>query len=239
VNTRHDWEQSKGKIRAIPAKNQARLKDGASRQWHESTRSREDIMLKQTFLCTALTAAAMLGLASAQADQRPTTDYTLVFTEAELRPGAVNPAVLAEITAWLAENFDLPATDQPRVELVPPARIAAFRSRGFAQPQSAVSDEQAMLEAGREITAVYDDAGRTIYLPEGWSGTTPAELSVLVHEMVHHLQNRAQLKYECPQAREKLAYAAQERWLSRYDRSLASEFEIDPFTLLVRTRCMG
>jgi len=197
-------------------------------------------MLKQTFLCTALITAAMSGMASAQqADQRQTTDYTLVFTEAKLQPGAVNPAVLAEITAWLAKNFDLPVTDQPRVELVPPARIAAFRSRGFAQPQSAISDEQAILEAGREITAIYDDAGRTIYLPEGWSGTTPAELSVLVHEMVHHLQNRAQLKYECPQAREKLAYAAQERWLSRYDRSLASEFEIDPFTLLVRTRCMG
>jgi len=195
-------------------------------------------MLKQTLLCTALITAGMTGTVSAQqSSHRPPIDYTLVFTEADGGPGAVNPAVLATIIKWLAGNFDLPTADQARVEFVPPARIAAFRYRGFAQPQAPKGDEQAMHEAGRE--AVYDDATRTIYLPEGWRGATPAEVSVLVHEMVHHLQNGARLKYECPQEREKLAYAAQERWLGQYDRSLASEFEIDPFTLLVRTRCMG
>jgi hypothetical protein len=33
------------------------------------------------------------------------------------------------------------------------------------------------------------------------SHKTPAELSVLVHEMVHHLQNVEQLKFACPLAR--------------------------------------
>jgi len=197
-------------------------------------------MLKQMLLCAALITTVPIAILSAQQpDPGPTIDYMPVFTEAESPNGAVDPAVLTGITSWLAENFDLPAVNQPRVELVPPARVAALRYRGFAQPQTRAGDEQAMLDAGREIAAVYDDATRTIYLPEGWSGTTPAELSVLVHEMVHHLQNAAQLKYECPQAREKLAYAAQERWLGRHDRSLASEFEIDPFTLLVRTGCLG
>jgi hypothetical protein len=163
----------------------------------------------------------------------------VAFTEAQPWPGAVDPAVLATIIAWLAENFGLPATDQPRVELVPPAWIATFRYRGLAQPQIAAGDNLAMHDAGRDIVAVYDDATRTIYLPKGWSGTTPAELSVLVHELVHHLQKGAQLKYECPQEREKIAYAAQERWLDMYNRSLLSEFEIDSLTLLVRTRCMG
>jgi hypothetical protein len=194
-------------------------------------------MLKQALLCTALITAGMTGTAGAQqSDQRPQIDYTPA--EAASRQGIVDPAVLATIIAWLAENFDLPATDQPRIELVPPAQIAALRYRG-AHPQAAAADDLAMLDPGREIVAVYDDATRTIYLPEGWSGTTPAELSVLVHEMVHHLQGRASLKYECPQERERPAYAAQERWLGLYDRSLASEFELDPFTLLVRTRCMG
>ena len=197
-------------------------------------------MLKKVLLCTVLITSGILGTVSArQPDQGPTIDYTLVFTEAEARKVAINPAVLAAIMTWLSENFDLPMTDQPRVELVPPARIAAFRYRGFGQPETAAGGDRAMHDAGREIVAVYDDATRTIYLPAGWSGTTPAELSVLVHELVHHLQNGAQLKYECPQAREKLAYEAQKRWLGLHDRSLSSEFEIDPFTLLVRTRCMG
>jgi hypothetical protein len=46
---------------------------------------------------------------------------------------------------------------------------------------------------------------KTIYLPKNWTGSTPAELSVLVHEMVHHLQGATKTKYECPQAREQLA----------------------------------
>ena len=78
----------------------------------------------------------------------------------------------------------------------------------------------------------------TIYLPADWTGSTPAEVSVLVHEMVHHLQNVANTKFECPQAREQLAYAAQQRWLGLFDRTLEDEFQLDPFTLLVTTRCM-
>ena len=59
----------------------------------------------------------------------------------------------------------------------------------------------------------------------------------LLHELVHHIQTTAHLKYECPAAREKLAYAAQEKWLGLFNLSLASEFNIDPFTLKVATEC--
>ena len=61
---------------------------------------------------------------------------------------------------------------------------------------------------------------------------------MLVHEMVHHIQNRAKLKYACPEQREKLAYEAQERWLARFGPSLESEFELDPFTRLLHVNCM-
>ncbi len=96
-----------------------------------------------------------------------------------------------------------------------------------------------MLDAQRDTLAVYDEATRTIYLPEGWRGASPAEVSVLVHEMVHHLQSLARVKFECPQEREKIAYMAQDRWLGLSGRSLEREFGIDPFTRLVRTGCMG
>src|SRR6185503_4329912 len=88
-----------------------------------------------------------------------------------------------------------------------------------------------------DVVSLYEDEVRTIHLPTGWSGTTAAELSMLVHEMVHHMQNGAELKYECPEAREELAFTAQERWLSLFGTDLDAEFGIDPFTLLVRTHC--
>jgi hypothetical protein len=78
---------------------------------------------------------------------------------------------------------------------------------------------------------------RTIYLPKTWTGDTPVELSILVHEMVHHLQNLAGMTFACPGAREKLAYAAQKDWLALFGHDLFTEFETDAFTLLVRTEC--
>ena len=141
-------------------------------------------------------------------------------------------ALMTAIVLWLAANLDLPATSEhPRVEFVPPATITALRYSGISggQPNSPAGQ--------REIVAVYDDATSTIYLPEGWSGNTPAQLSVLVHEMVHHLQNRGKLKFECQRAREKLAYQAQEQWLQLFGHDLERDFEIDPFTRLVISSC--
>ena len=142
--------------------------------------------------------------------------------------------LMSSIVNWLAATFDLPAIrEAPRIEFIQPASMAQLRYRGSAGNQGMP------LDMGRDIVAVYDDAKRTIYLPQGWAGVTPADQSLLVHEMVHHLQNLGNLKYACPEAREKLAFAAQEQWLELFDRTLASEFDIDPLTLLVRTNCFG
>ena len=153
-------------------------------------------------------------------------------------------ALLTVIVTWLSINFGLPATHQhPSVEIVPPAKMAEVRYARLAsiRPDRAAAEagRTAAADLGHDVHAIYDDMSRTIYLREGWTGTTPAEVSLLVHEMVHHLQNAAGLKYDCPQAREKPAYVAQARWLELFDRTLAEEFEIDPMTVLVRTNCMG
>jgi hypothetical protein len=59
-----------------------------------------------------------------------------------------------------------------------------------------------------------------------------------VHEVVHHVQNVGGLKHACPQEREKLAYMAQERWLGLFGRNLEVDFDLDAFSLLVKTRCL-
>ncbi len=121
-------------------------------------------------------------------------------------------AALTTIAAWLSFNLMLPPVyDHPSVEFVSLAKVEAL----------------------------YDDKTRTIFLPQGWTGRSPAELSLLVHEMVHHVQNVAGLTYACPEEREKIAYAAQRQWLALFGRDLMRDFKIDPMTLLVRTNCMG
>ncbi len=117
-------------------------------------------------------------------------------------------ALLTAIVTWISANFDLPPDyNYPSIKLVPATQIT------FTPAQREILSLQT--EAGqpssrREVVSVYDDATKTIFLPDTWKGETAKELSVLAHEMVHHLQNIAGKKYNCAGAREKLAYAAQD-----------------------------
>ena len=151
--------------------------------------------------------------------------------------------LLTVIVTWLSINFGLPAVPElPHVEFASAAKMMEVRYSRLAPDRpdgvAAEAGRSAAAEFAHDVQAIYDDVSRTIYLPEGWTGATPADISVLVHELVHHLQNVAGLKYDCPEAREKTAYRAQASWLKLFGKSLADEFEIDPMTILVRTSCM-
>jgi hypothetical protein len=154
----------------------------------------------------------------------------------------VDPS-LNEIARWLSENFELPYADEaPHVERVPPAQLYRLRYKALVPLRSqAIGGEYStpLPESRRELVAVYDDSSRTIYLQQRWTGATAAEQSVIVHEMVHHLQNVAGLKYECGGAREKLAYLAQAEWLKQHGLDLEKEFEVDMFTVVAMSGCMN
>jgi hypothetical protein len=176
-----------------------------------------------------------------QSDTERTEMHEILPDRTEREPPVSLQPLLTAIEAWLALQFDLPSVErQPRIELAPPGRIAALRYQGLlsGSGRENAPNGASDLSSERDIVAVYSDVAQTIFLPEGWTGTTPAELSILVHELVHHVQNAAGLKYSCPQEREKLAYDAQERWLGLFGHNLEHDFELDGFSLLVKTRCL-
>ncbi|MEX0697195.1 MAG: DUF6647 family protein [Dongiaceae bacterium] len=135
------------------------------------------------------------------------------------------PSLLDMIELWLGANFSLAPAAEPRLMTVPDARLVEIRYG----PASAV--------APGDVMAAYDDHSRTIYLMHGCTGRSPAELSVLVHEMVHHLQASADMRFACPAEREELAYRAQDAWLQLFDLDLKSAFGIDRTTVLIATVC--
>jgi len=148
-------------------------------------------------------------------------------------------ASLRAIAEWLSQNFELPkSTELPSIEFATPAEMIRLRYKGLL-PDRMNGPPATQNGFQREVVAIYNDATRTIYLPFGWTGTTASERSVLVHEMVHHLQNLAGLKYACGGAREKLAYLAQGKWLDVHDLDLEKEFDIDMFTIIILSACMG
>ena len=148
--------------------------------------------------------------------------------------------LLGAIAVWLSRELDLPAIQRyPEIAIVSSEAIVGLR---YKRPLPQAGHEVA---AGAEMArpqtndtvAIYSDDAQTIYLAEGWSGRTVADISVLVHEMVHHFQNVLGLKHACPQEREKLAYRAQDRWLALFGHSLDTDFELDGFSLLGKTGC--
>jgi hypothetical protein len=134
------------------------------------------------------------------------------------------------VVAWLSFEFGLPRIEvRAAISFVPAARMASIRFRDV--PSDRWPGES-------EIVAVYDTEARTVYLPEDWTGRTPAELSVLVHELVHHVQSVGGIVHECLEASEKTAYVAQERFLGMFGRDLETDFQIDGFTVLACTNCL-
>ena len=134
-------------------------------------------------------------------------------------------ALLTAIVLWLSINFPLPANlNHPGIKFVSAAEMIAQRTGVSAS------------EISSDIVALYSNESKTIYLMDGWTGKTPAELSILVHEMVHHLQNVGQLKFACSQEREELAYKAQDDWLHLFGRDLERDFQMAPFSILVKSK---
>jgi len=106
--------------------------------------------------------------------------------------------LLQEILAWLPANFELPAGKAPpAIKFLSKEQLAAIRyDRVAAGQDRASAPASTSLGQERNVVALYDDNTETVILPVGWTGTTPAEQSVLVHEIVHHLQKVARLKFD-------------------------------------------
>ena len=203
----------------------------------------------RTFLCCSLAFVAMTMPLRCQdlAPQPhviegnikvPGTNYAVVLGAGSRQSDSASREALVDaIKTWLSIQFALAAIDrQPRIEFVPSSKIAVLRVNALLPIQQSIKEDGTGF-AQHDTVAIYHDTTQTIYLADDWTGSTPAELSILVHEMVHHFQNMLGLKYECPQAREALAYRAQEQWLGLFGHDLATDFDLDPFSLLVKTKC--
>lgn len=154
--------------------------------------------------------------------------FEIVIGERHVDPGG---RLLEALAIWVGAKLGQPVpASLPRLVFKPVGHVATLRLKQYAS--------EIVQQQGRpNIISVYDARQNIIYLADAWSGATAADLSVLVHELVHHFQETHQTKFECDAAREAKAFELQEKWLRLFGDSLEEDFQIDPFTLLVRTSC--
>ena len=139
-------------------------------------------------------------------------------------PKEVPAALVADLLAWIGGNsgYGIPPAELPPLEV------------SFCLPGSVVPYEGAELLVQPDLRGVYDLQAGRIYLVLPWSATSPRDVSVLLHELIHHVQF-ASRSWPCPQAAEWEAYRLQAQWLE------AQELEpgFDWFQIWRLSRCPG
>jgi len=111
------------------------------------------------------------------------------------------PALVTYLEAWLDAHTDLPRrATAPQVRLTTAARVMRLA------PVRAASDRS-------HTRGLYDPESRTIWLIRPWDARNPYDVSVLLHELVHHRQAQHGHWY-CPGAQELPAYRLQQAWLN-------------------------
>ena len=135
--------------------------------------------------------------------------------------------IMNVLVAWLSVTTGLPAAETlPEVKQLPPHHIATVH---FGYELDKATDD---------IVAVYIPSSQTVVLRDDWDSRKPADVSVLVHELVHHMQHAAGKEFMCREAAEAGAFEAQQRWLAQFGMNLESAFGIDAFSLKLKTSCL-
>ena len=90
------------------------------------------------------------------------------------------------------------------------------------------------------ILGLYNHNTKTIYLNKDFWIASTKDQSILLHELVHHMQYSKDFKHYtmlCKGLIEKEAYDLQEKWLEERGLTLANTIEIGPLFRHVLTQC--
>ena len=85
-----------------------------------------------------------------------------------------------------------------------------------------------------QLHGMYNKDIDTIYLPDDWNRNSAWDMGVLVHEMVHYLQEQNEMKFNCSNEMEKMAWPIQQFYLKKvhdYD------WDYDQLWFLVISNC--
>lgn len=114
--------------------------------------------------------------------------------------------LVARLETWIDDRIEHPRREHaPRIRLVGPGEAAARQGMVTLHPQG--------LAHGR-LRGLYDAERAEILLVRPWDPRNPEDVSVLLHELVHHRQ--VPHHWYCPAAQEPDAYRLQAAWLAEH-----------------------
>lgn len=111
---------------------------------------------------------------------------------------------IAATLIWLAGQMGQP----PHLE--PPPLV--YMSRGELHQLTPHSHQ---LGNRYLVGGMYNSRDDMVYLPNTFDFENPYEQSILVHELVHYIQDSRRIRFDCPALYEEQAYRLQAVWLQR------------------------
>jgi hypothetical protein len=134
--------------------------------------------------------------------------------------------LVAALMAWIVAHSSLGVAPAPNIQFVPKQAMSRLY-------RSAANEANFY-----QVEAFYLPPTATIYLPQAWRADDLRDRSVLVHELVHHLQAANGVKVGCPAALERQAYASQVDWLR--EQGIADPYDfagLDILTVILAGSC--
>jgi hypothetical protein len=105
----------------------------------------------------------------------------------------------ASSIAWIVEKTGWTVREAPLIRFLPYAELVKIFSGGKATDY--------------HVDALYSETDHTIYLPDSWRPDDLHDRSILLHEVVHHLQYLNNVKVTCQTEYEYQAIELQVTWL--------------------------
>jgi hypothetical protein len=148
------------------------------------------------------------------------------------------------LIAWIVSKAGLTAPEPPQISFVPEHQMTHLFDAAAHPDQLPQADVPANQGAGgahpvSRVLALYLRATATVYLPETWRPGGLRDQSILLHELVHHMQRFNKVVPVCPAALERQAYDLQAAWLR--EQGVAEPYKLigtDEFTVLMRSACI-
>ena len=134
-------------------------------------------------------------------------------------------SLVAVFLAWIFAQTGLTA-DAPPVMLAPKSELEKLYYGPAANHSSF------------NLIALYHHPTGTVYLPDTWSAAELPDRSVLLHELVHHVQRVNNVRGNCRAALERQAIELQIAWLR--SQGVEDPYELigsDAFTVRILTSC--
>jgi len=120
--------------------------------------------------------------------------------EQEVTPSLIASETVRSNINWIVQQTGWPAAN------VPPIKVTSF---AHLRDLSGLSSEAEWIRPA----AFYSKGEHAIYLAENWNKDDLVDQSILVHELVHHLQIEDNIQFECWGRYEAQAYELQIQWL--------------------------